>query len=277
MRRRNLHGSLALLLVAGLAACGGAPTKQPEAAEPPIQFARVATDEVRHGERLARVLGCLGCHGEDLTGEDWSEPGFGSLWTANLTRIVPRRDDAALARTITGGVRPDGRELWEMPSHLFTQLSRADMAALIAYLRSRPPTGPERPAPVFEAGARREIEAGTFTSSAAQVRAEGRQWPPEVAGDHRLARYIVRATCAECHRMNLAGGQPNPDATPRPDLRMVAAYPKEDFRRLLRTGIAAGNREVGMMSGVARVRYRHLTDAEVDAVHAYLQALGSRP
>jgi len=35
--------------------------------------------------------------------------------------------------------------------------------------------------------------------------------------------------------------------------------------------MAAGNREVGLMSGVARGRYRHLTDAEVDAVHGYLQ------
>lgn len=263
--------------MAGLAACGTAPTNQAQAPEPPLHFARVAADPVRHGERLARVLGCIGCHGEDLTGQDWSEPGFGSLWTANLTRVVPRYDDAALARTITSGVRPDGRELWEMPSHLFTQLADPDMAALLAYLRSRPPAGPERPPPLFEAGARREIEAGTFTSSAAQVRAEGSQSPPEVPGDHRLARYIVRATCAECHRMNLRGGQPNPEATPRPDLRMVAAYPAAEFRRLLRTGIAAGNREVGMMGDVARGRYSHLTEAEVDAIYAYLRALGSQP
>ena len=55
---------------------------------------------------------------------------------------------------------------------------------------------------------------------------------------------------------------------------MVAAYEASDFQRLLRTGKAAGNREVSLMSEVARGRYRHLTDAEVEAIYRYLQAVG---
>lgn len=154
---------------------------------PPVQFQSVAADATSHGRRLALVLGCIGCHGDDLTGEDWSEPGFGRLWTANLTRSVPRYSDAQLADVIRGGRRPD-RALWEMPSHLFTQLTAADMAALIAFLRSRPPTGAERPAPSFEAEAREEIAAGTFTSSRAQVIEAGARWPPDAGADHALGR-----------------------------------------------------------------------------------------
>ena len=41
----------------------------------------------------------------------------------------------------------------------------------------------------------------------------------------------------------------------------------------MRTGKAAGNREIGLMSTVARGRFSQLTDAEVAAVHGYLRAL----
>ena len=258
----------ALLGLAVLAACDE--PELPPAPQAPVLFERVSSDAVAHGERLSAVLGCSGCHGADLTGEDWSEDGFGKLWTANLTRAVRAYSDEELVAVITSGARPD-RELWEMPSHLFTQLHRDDMAALIAFLRSRPPVGKSHPPPVFEEGARREIAAGTFTSSHAQTKAKGGLWPPEAGPGHALGRYIVRATCAECHGLDLRGGQPHPAATPRPDLRMAAAYDRADFRRLLKTGIAAGGREVSLMSEVARGRYAHLTDAEIDAVHLYLK------
>jgi mono/diheme cytochrome c family protein len=205
-----------------------------------------------------------------MTGKDWSEPGFGKLWTANLTRAVPRYTDEQLARVITEGRRPD-RELWEMPSHLFTHLTGEDMSALIAFLRSTAPTGPVRPEPFFEEGARREIAAGQFTSSYAQVKEKGAGWPPDAGPEHALGRYVVRSTCAECHGLDLRGGKPYATAKPRPDLRMAAAYDSEQFRRLLRTGKAAGNRELTLMSTVARGRYKHFTDAEVDAVHQYLK------
>jgi hypothetical protein len=41
---------------------------------------------------------------------------------------------------------------------------------------------------------------------------------------------------------------------------------------LLRTGKAAGGREVGLMSQEARHRLYALDDAEVAAIHAYLTA-----
>jgi hypothetical protein len=74
--------------------------------------------------------------------------------------------------------------------------------------------------------------------------------------------------------LDLRGGQPNPKAVPRPDLRMVAGYERADFIRLMRTGRAAGDRELRMMSDVARGRYRHFTDDEIGAVYDYLHAVG---
>lgn len=237
--------------------------------EPVTQFQRASADSVEHGRRIANVLGCTGCHGADLTGEDWSGPEFGRLWTANLTRAVPRYNDQQLATVIRSGRRAD-RELWEMPSHLFTHLTPEDMSALITFLRTVPPSGAVHPEPVFEEGARKEIAAGTFKSSAKQVLEEGSLWPPDAGKAHALGRYIARATCAECHQMDLRGGKPNPEAKPRPDLRIVAAYEPDQFRRLLQMGLAAGDREVGLMSEVARGRYKHLTAGEIKALQLYL-------
>ncbi len=269
--------ALSLGIAALLAACDGQAGREDTSPAPEIRFQRASADEVAHGERLSRVLGCSGCHGANLQGEEWSEPGFGTLWTSNLTRAAPKYSDEQLAGVITSGARPDGSELWEMPSHLFTHLASEDMAALVSYIRSMPPAGEIHPAPKFEEGARKEIAAGIFKPSTAQVQTEGKQWPPAAGEQHQLARYIVRATCAECHGMNLEGGQPNPSATPRPDLRMVAAYEPADFQRLMKTGIAAGGREVSLMSEVARGRYRHFTDDEIVALYGYLQAVGTNP
>jgi cytochrome c1 len=42
----------------------------------------------------------------------------------------------------------------------------------------------------------------------------------------------------------------------------------------MRSGKAAGNRELRLMSGVARGRYAHWTDQEVDDLYAFLSAMG---
>ncbi len=249
------------------------PPPAPVAASP--AFERAGADLVEHGRRISAVLGCSGCHGADLTGQDWSEPGFGRLWTSNLTQAAAEYSDAELAAAIKSGVRPDGSELWGMPSHIFTRLTDADLAAVIAFLRSRPVAGPVRPLPLWEAGARAEIEAGIFRSAPAEIAASKADQPPDVGDDFALGRYLVRATCAECHGLDLRGGTPYPGAVARPDLRMAAAYEAEPFERLLRTGVAMGDREVGLMSEVSRGRFSHFTEQELRAVHQYLQQVAA--
>lgn len=247
----------------------------PLAAAPPA-FAPTPGGQIAHGERLGRVLGCAGCHNAELTGNDWSEPGFGTLWSANLTRTAARYSPAELAAIIRSGQRPGGRALWLMPSHLFTQLTAAEMDAIVAWLRAKPPAGPAHAEPVFEAKGLKEIADGSFETSAQRVAKEGQAWPPDLGARHARARHIVRATCAECHGLDLRGRPGFDGENGPPDLRIVAAYPPDDFVRLLRTGLATGNRQIGLMSQVGRNRYRHLTDEEVLAIRAYLVALGTR-
>jgi hypothetical protein len=57
-----------------------------------------------------------------------------------------------------------------------------------------------------------------------------------------------------------------------PNLSIAGAYDFDQFRTLMRTGKAAGNREVGLMSKVARDDFSHLNDAELRSIHGYLKA-----
>jgi hypothetical protein len=57
---------------------------------------------------------------------------------------------------------------------------------------------------------------------------------------------------------------------------MAASYDPEDFERLLRTGIAAGDRKLGLMTAVGQSRFNALTSEEISSLHAYLKARASR-
>ena len=91
----------------------------------------------------------------------------------------------------------------------------------------------------------------------------------------RRGEYLAMTSCTECHGFGLRGDDPFvPAGQGAPDLAIVASYDKADFTRLMRTGKAAGNRELRLMSRVARGRFVHWTDAEVDDLYAFLSAMG---
>jgi len=45
---------------------------------------------------------------------------------------------------------------------------------------------------------------------------------------------------------------------------------------LLRTGVAVGNRKLGLMSEIAPARFNALSHEEIGALHAYLKARAER-
>jgi cytochrome c553 len=264
-----------------LAACGG-PAPKPEAQavlqfDPPERTAGAEQAALRHGERLASVLGCRGCHGKDLTGHIWEDdPNEAVLWTSNLTRELPAYNDAALERALRAGVRHDGSPLWLMPSELFAQLSDPDMSALIAWLRTVPPKGESHPRIRIGPAGRKMIETGEVKDTPTWVRETRNKAPARLDGRHEKARYMVRATCAECHGIELKGDPPGAEER-SPNLVVASAYSREEFRHLLRTGEPTGGRKLGLMAEVAKGRFVHLTDGEVDAIYDYLKARAETP
>jgi hypothetical protein len=73
--------------------------------------------------------------------------------------------------------------------------------------------------------------------------------------------------------MDLGG---SPDGS-TPDLVVVGAYSQADFARLMKTGIAVGDRQLGLMTAVAKTRFSQLHDLEVQALYDFLTARAREP
>src|SRR5262245_25358992 len=242
--------------------------------EMPVIALAIPTDpeSIREGRRLATIRGCfLDCHGKEAEGRVmFDDPKIARIVAPNLTAAVHQYTDAQLAVIIRNGVRPDGRSLIVMPSEAYVGMTDGDLGRIIAFPNSLPRVpGPGRDIAVGPLG-RLGLAIGKFKTTAELIAITG---PPPAATNQQaeLGRYLARTVCAECHGTSLRGAA-NPDFT-SPDLRVVAAYSPEAFARLLRTGIALGERRLGTMSEQARNNLSQLTDSEIAALHSYLHAM----
>ena len=250
-----------MILYLALGACNRQPT--------PITFDGAGTSQkaaqIRHGERLTLVLGCTGCHRDNLQGGRFFE-----LYASNLTRELPRYNEAQFHRLLHEAQRPSGEMLWGMPSHIFQHLSRADEEALLAYLRTLRPAGtPTQRALPFEPMTKAMIAKGILKPETQMVKETKDQLPSDAGPQYALGRYITSVTCAECHGPKLEGATV-PDKIP--DLIVAGAYDRAQFERLITTGAPVGKRRLNeMMVDVAQERFSHLTQHERDAVYSYLK------
>ena len=229
---------------------------------------RTDSASIAEGERLARIRGCPGCHGDRLQGNVFfDEPGVARLTAGNLTRAARRYSDAELARIIRYGVRPDGSSVFGMPSAAFHHLTDEDLGSIIAWVRSMPEVeGPDSRLEARMMG-RIGLVAGMYRPTAVEVveGLEARDSGPR----EPLGRYLALSVCAECHGPDLKGSEMG-----APGLSVVQGYSLEAFERFMRTGIAADGTEKGLMSEVAKGRFVHLDSVEVRALHAYLSRAG---
>jgi cytochrome c553 len=239
-----------------------------------VPFAAIAVPHdvgsIEKGKRLATVYGCFNsCHGKQMEGSElYDEPGIAKINAPNLTRVVREYTDAQLERLIRHGVKRDGTTTWIMPSPMFSRLSDEDLGQIIAFVRSSPVLdGPMREVTVRPLG-RLGIVTGQFKPLAGEIApAVTRVAVTDRSDPLVLGKYLVQTACTECHGADLKGSE----LVHAPGLAVSAAYSDEDFKRLLRTGIAIGGREVGMMTEVGRTRFPSLTDEEVNAVREYLK------
>lgn len=229
-----------------------------------------------HGRRIAQIEGCISCHGEKLDGHLFEENAdFAIAWSTNLSRLLPRRSDAQIERTLRTGRRPDGSALWFMPTFVHARLSAGDMRDLIAWLRSVPASGvvhpPMKRGPQFVAA----LGRGLQDSAAQAVRLNGRA-AADAGPRHARGRYLAQIACAECHGPDLHGARtPSPGAPP--DLSVATAYDPARFRTLLRTGRGIGGRDLGDMTKYGPERLVGLADSEIVTIRGYLVARAALP
>lgn len=227
--------------------------------------------------RQLRILGCLSCHGESLQGSKlFDEPGVATLYAPNLTLLAREASDAQLDRAIRQGIGTDGRALFGMPSAAYSRLSDEATSALIAALRTVPVGGTMQPSPTVGLLGRVGLVTGRFKTQVELVAEFQAHEPPDFGSDLARGRDIARVRCAECHGPDLQGGQPKP-GTFAPDLGIVAAYDAAAFAKLMKEGVALGDRGLDLMGRVSRSDLSALSDDEIAALYAYLARRASQP
>jgi mono/diheme cytochrome c family protein len=220
--------------------------------------------------RQLRILGCFSCHGESLQGDKlFDEPGVARLYAPNLALLAREVSDATLARAIRQGIGSDGRALFGMPSAAFSRLSDEAVAALVAALREVPAGGEVQPSMSVGFLGRVGLVTGRFKPQTELIADFRAREPVDLGPAFARGRDIARIRCAECHGPDLGGGEPKPGVV-APDLRIVAAYDATAFAKLMKRGVAIGDRELDLMGRVARADLSALNDEEIAAIHEYL-------
>jgi cytochrome c553 len=230
------------------------------------------------GQRLARIRGCFGCHGDELTGQVFFEVPDGTIMVAPDLAMTARTCSAGeLGRAIRHGVRSDGTSvLLPMPSEMFYNLSDEDVGSIIGFLQSQSPRTEGLPETYFGPIARVMLtffkqETGTILA-AESIDHNLPRLDPSRENPENFGKYIAMTSCTECHGQDLGGSSEGHS----PSLAIVAAYSLENFTTLLRTGVPIGDRELNLMATVALSRFSSFTDTEIAALHAFLKTLAQQ-
>jgi mono/diheme cytochrome c family protein len=280
----TVRAVLVLFALVVIAAVGVYAATQPMLARryafaPQALAANPAEADVSSGAKLVQLFGCKDCHGASLRGQLlYDIPMVARLSAPNLTLVAKTYSDQQIAEMVRSGVRADGTELVGMPSQALSRLTDPEIAAVIAYVRSLPAGGTQPPDKQLRLVGRVLLLMGKVPTTPSLVAKYAAHPLPDFGPATAAGRGIARA-CSECHGPDLSGDD-------GPDLRIAAAYDLPAFTRLLRTGIALDGRPVrptgligedksgpGLMAQVARERRGFgLSDEEIAALHAYLQA-----
>ena len=256
-----------------------------------------AATRVARGAYLARIGNCLACHtarggAPGAGGLPLATP-FGTLYSSNLTPDaqagIGRWSAAAFWRALHHGRSADGHLLYPaFPYTHTTLLTRVDADAVLAYLRTLPPS-PAQP-PAHELRWPYSTQAALAVWRALYFRPASFVPDPARAPAWNRGAYLVRgvAHCSACHGARNAWGGADWDRLDGGLMRAqgwyapslldpreagVADWPADDVTRLLATGQAHAGSAAGPMAEVVLHGTQYLSDADLRAITSYLQAL----
>jgi mono/diheme cytochrome c family protein len=238
---------------------------------------------VARGMAIATYRGCRDCHGDNLAGRLVADAmPVMRLASPNITPggVTRNYTDVDWARTIRHGVRPDGTPVRFMPSFEYTALSHADMAALLAYVKSVPAVA-EAAVPFAVGPLGRVLHlAGELPLLPVELidhNAEPAEPTPGPTADY--GSYLATA-CIGCHGPGLSGGPiPGvpPDWPPSANLTRhvtgLADWRFEDFRTALREG----KRPDGSAIRGEYMPWRLIAQSSDDDIRALWEFIGTMP
>ena len=240
---------------------------------------------------------CFECHSErDFTMPGWPIPqgraGSGRILGGEDTikqivapNITPDKDtgignwsDEEIIRAVRDGVGKNGRVLNpEMPSRYFHSLDDVELRSIVLYLRSIRPVNHRLPGSTEYVPSNHPptiaMDSIHLTKSSSSVK--------------RGAKLVRLAGCETCHTprneagfipgLEFAGGnvfkhgdQVAVASDLTPNSSGIGHYTESQFLKVMKTG-RVGDRALN--SAMPWYFYRHMTDADLKAIFAYLQAL----
>lgn len=273
----------------------GAATTDP--ATPPadplagVDLAAIATERAAaRGKHLVESrYACIECHGVDFGGGTMiDDPMIGEVKGPNLTLgqggVTAAYTAADWDRKVRHGVRPDGRS-GLMPSEDYLDMSDRELGDIVTYLRSLPPVDravtPVTPGPLGKV----LVATDQLPLAAARmpVYAEHDAEPPATADTVEFGTHLL-GVCTGCHRAGLDGG-PIPGAPPdwlpaanlTPHADGLASWTREDFVKVMRTGVRPDGTTVGVPMAMIVKYGARAEDVELNAMWTALQAAAPAP
>ncbi len=253
---------------------------------------------IHQGAYLARAGDCMACHSatgrKPYAGGLAIESGLGTIYSTNITpgahHGIGQYTEAQFANALRKGVRADGTNLYPaMPYPSYAKLTDADVHALYVYFM-KGVAAVDDPAPVtqlsFPFNQRWGMALWNWAFSSDQPFIA----PANANAEVQRGAYLVEGLghCGSCHTprgvaMNekafdggdvryLSGGSLNGWSVP--PLRGIAKWSRADIVDYLQMGRNSKASVAGEMTSVVYNSTSHLSDADLNAIAAYLQSLG---
>jgi mono/diheme cytochrome c family protein len=253
-----------------------------EAPIPAVDLSAFDADLAR-GQYIFVTRGCADCHGASGEGRVMINDKSSGFYVSapNITRgsgPAAAYSDIDWIAVLRHGLKPSRTPVFIMPSIDYAQMADADVAALVAYIRSLPPT-PEKRAEIRLPLMLKALYAFGGLTDAAEKIDHTRPAPTRVPeSQHEQGAYVAN-TCMGCHGEGFAGGKipgtpPNWPAaanlTSAADSAMARYATAQAFRDMMRSGKRADGTPVAIMPFEA---LRQMNDQELDALYGFLKSL----
>jgi mono/diheme cytochrome c family protein len=240
---------------------------------------------IARGEYLFTTRGCIDCHGENLGGKVFiDDPAIGFFYGPNLTTgvqgIGTTYSNQDIDRAIRHAVKSNGKPVRFMPSMDWSHFSDADIAQIIAYIRSVPPVDSDFPGIRVGPLGRALFLAGEIPLLHAEI-IDHEVARPATVVEEVSVEYgaYIGATCMGCHGHSLTGGPipgappewpPAANITPDPE-NGIGSWSEADFFRAMREGKRPDGSDI---SPIMPWQYtQHMNDTELSALWTYLNTL----
>ncbi len=241
------------------------------------------------GKYLFDSRGCAECHGANGAGRAViNDPGGFYVKSPNISpgpgSVVKDYREVDWVRTVRHGISPQKHPLFLMPSGDYNRMTDADVAALVAYVRSLPPvagTGAEVRFPLM---LKALYAAGAVKDSAEEINHSLPPATPVPEGNTVEHGAYVAQLCKGCHGDGFSGGKipgtppewpPAANLTPGQGSVMPQYDTAQKFAAMLQTGKRPDGSAVSEVMPFPTLS--KLNETDVAAVYTFLKTVPPRP